>query len=255
MADWINWALGLLTPAQWDAWRNWLATIGALVALSIGALTYRRNVKLKREEQARLVYAKVEHLEFRAPGDQFPTLLHGARMGNGCSGMVNLHELNPSTDRWDLALAVQPILQATVIIHNGSKELVGPARVQLIHGVTREVWDTFSIQIAEIEPESDYVVEFTWINEHHPGFAPAATTIIFRDSSGQWWRRVRSEPIERIHNDPENGALPPKERIAARAMQEASGIPEENRVKEPKVGPIVRWHRLWRRVRGKSPIP
>jgi hypothetical protein len=251
----LDWIFGLLQPAQWDALRNWLATAGGLIALLIAANTYRRNVRVKREEQARLVYSKFIHVEHRYPGDEFPILMNDARVGNGSPGYQHLSSRNPATGKWDLALAIAPLIQTTVIIHNGSKELIGPARVHMVNGGDLTVWDAFSIQVAEVEPESDYVVEFIWVNETHPGQPPLATTLLFRDASGQWWRRLRSEPIERVHNDPENGTLPPKERAAARRQQEAMGIPEEDRVKEPKVGARARWHRMLRRWQGKNPIP
>lgn len=255
MSAWINSCLGLLTPAQWEAWRNWLATIGGLVALLIAANTYRLNVRSKREAQARLVYSKVTDIAMRQPGEQFTTLRNGAQMGNGSPGMERVQQVNQETGLWDLARALAPLLQATVIIHNGSNEIIGPARVNMIHGVSREVWYKFSITVAEIEPDSNAVVEFTWINDAHPGFPPSATTLLFRDSSAQWWRRVRSDPIERVHNDPENTAHPAGEREATRAYQHSIGVPPEQQVAEPRVGPITRWHRLARRVRGKNPIP
>jgi len=77
----IDWFLGLLAPAQWDTWRNWLATIEGLVAIGIATLTYRRNVKLKREEQSRLVYSKSTHVKNHPPGATFNLLPHGALTG------------------------------------------------------------------------------------------------------------------------------------------------------------------------------
>jgi hypothetical protein len=251
----LDWFFALTEPEQWEVARNWLATIGGLIALLIAANTYRRNVKNKREEQARLIYSKITHVEYRNIGDEFPTLLNDARMGTGSPGLAHLNKKNPATDRWDLAVAVAPLIQVTVVIHNGSKELIGPARVQMVNSGLGTVWDTFSISTAEVEPESDYVAEFTWINEFHPGQPGLSTTLIFRDATRQWWRRLRSDPIERVHNDPENGSLPLRERHAARVMQEAMGIPKNQQVKEPRIGLVVRWHRLWRRLRGKSPIP
>jgi hypothetical protein len=36
-----------LTAAEWELSRNWLGTAGGVIALLIGASTYRRNVKIK----------------------------------------------------------------------------------------------------------------------------------------------------------------------------------------------------------------
>jgi hypothetical protein len=42
--------LGLWSPAQWDAWRNWIVAIGGLVALALATATYLRNGKLKNSQ-------------------------------------------------------------------------------------------------------------------------------------------------------------------------------------------------------------
>lgn len=251
----FDWFFALTVPEQWETARNWLATIGGLIALLIAANTYRRNVKNKREEQARLVYSKVTFVASHNPGDKFAGLLNGATVGVGSAGLAHLNEKNPETDRWDLSLATAPVIQATVIIHNGSKELIQNARVQMIHGMTRKLLSAQSMTVAEVEPETNFAIEFVWVNEFDPGQPPLATTLIFQDSSGQWWRRVRSDSIERVHDDPENSARPPHERIETRKYQEAIGVPKERRIEEPQIGPVVRLHRLGRRLRGKSPIP
>jgi hypothetical protein len=251
----VDWLLALMTPSQWDAWRNWLATIGGLVALLLATNTYRRNGKIKREEQARLVYSKVTHVEMRARGTTFPLLMNGAQIGTATEGRAHVMNPDPSAAEKRVGFALEPLLQATVIVHNGSKELIGPARIQMVHNGIGKVWDSFSQSVSTIGPESDFVFDMTWINEADPGFPPLGTTVIFRDASGQWWRRHLSEPVERVHDDPENYGLTPTERISARAQQKAQGIPEALQVKEPKVGVSVRWHRFWRVRRGKSATP
>lgn len=250
-----NWTLGVLTPVQWDSLRNWLTTIGGLVALLIAANTYRRNVRVKREEQARLVYTKVTHVEHHMPGATFPLLPNGARIGDACPAVQIVVNTDPDAEHGSLGLALAPIIQATVSVHNGSKELIGPARVQMVNGGNDQVWDEFSIGVDAVEPETEYVVDFTWVNEFHPGQPSLATTLIFRDSSGQWWRRHRSEPIERVHDDPENLGPTAKERIAIRRYQQSIGISSEQQIAEPELSWLVRWHRSWRKVRGKSPTP
>ena len=201
VAHFLDWLLGLLTPAQWDSWRNWLATIGGLIALSIATLTYRRNVRLKREEQARLIYSKTTDVELRNPGDRFPILPNGAQVGTGSPG-VKINTLAALGGKgWrSESEALTSLLQATVVVHNGSKELIGPIRVEmLVSGKPI----TSSIGVAEIEPETDFVLDFLWVSP--PNRVPSLeSTILFRDSSAQWWRRQRSQPIERVHNDPEN---------------------------------------------------
>lgn len=222
----VDWILGPLTPAQWDAWRNWLATVGGLTALLLATNTYRRNGKIKREEQARLVYSKFTHIEHHLPDATFPMLPNDATTGIGSPGVPRVTNPDLDAEHKLLGFAIAPLIQATVVIHNGSKELIGPARVQMVNGGTGRTWDEFSIGVGAIEPESDCVADFTWINEVHPAQPSLATTVIFRDASGQWWRRHRAEPIERVHDDPENNGSTLTERVGIRIQQEAMGIPE-----------------------------
>ncbi|ROQ41542.1 hypothetical protein EDF46_0923 [Frondihabitans sp. PhB188] len=251
----VDWFFGLLTPTQWDAWRGWLTTLGGLLALPVATSTYLRNGRIKREEQARLVFSKFTHVENHNPGSTVPLLPNGARVGNACAALGLINNPDPDSEEKMLGVALLPLNQTTVIIHNGSKELIGPARVQIVNGGTGRTWDDFSISVGAIDPETDYVVNFTWENDVYPGMPALATTVIFRDASGQWWRRHRSEPIEHVHDDPENAGPTPAERVTIRANQQAMGIPTEHQLVEPNVRLRVRWHRFWRARAGKSPIP
>jgi hypothetical protein len=181
-----------------------LATVVGLVALVIAAYTYRGNVRIKREEQARLVYSKITHREYHDCGAKFPLKPNDARFTNGSLGVQIRVNRDPLAEHKELGIAIQPLIQVTAVIHNGSKELIGPARVQIVDVGKGKVMDEFSMRAHAVDPESDWIVDFTWINEIHPNQPSLETTLIFRDASGRWWRRHRSEPIERVHDDPEN---------------------------------------------------
>lgn len=252
----IDWLLGLLTPAQWDAWRGWLTTLGGLVALFVATSTYLRNGRIKREEQARLVYSKHTHVDLYEVGQTFSLKSPAADSGQVIEGAADV-VMNPdstSAERW-LGLALQPLIQVRVVIHNGSKELIGPARLQVLNAGNGLIWEDFSIKVDAVGPETDYVVDAVWINSFHPGMPSLATTVIFRDASGQWWRRHRSEPIERVHDDPENSGPTAAERSRIRQQQSDQGVLEAERIQEPRPTAAVRLHRLLRRWKGKSPTP
>jgi len=122
----------------------------------------------------------------------------------------------------------------------------------MANGGNGKVWDDFSISVNAIDPESDYVVDFTWINEFYPGAPSLATTVIYRDASGQWWRCHGAEPIEDVHDDPGNMGPTPTERVRIRRQQVAMGF---DPMAEHNVSHRVRWHRFMREPRGKSPLP
>ena len=242
--------LDFLTAPGVDGLRNWLATIGGLVALLIAANTYRRNVRNKREEQARLVYSKFTNIAHHNVGDLVELLPDGAQIGSGTNG----GQIEQSTVPGEPAKlrVLVPLIQVTAIIHNGSKELIGPAQIQMVNTGRKLVYDTFSVVVGAIEPESNYTVNFSFHNADHPGFPGLGTTLIFRDASGQWWRRHLGEPIERVHDDPENANHTPAERAAWAANAKSWGTEPSP---EPALTRRVRWHRYWRKRRGESPVP
>lgn len=238
--------LELLKDVPWETLRTWAATLGGLVALFIALCTYRRSVRLKREEQARLVYAKVVHVKEYNPGDFIKFTDHGAR-----TGVSNAAVAMERGEAGTVFVAKEPIIQAVIAVHNGSKELIGPAKVQLVNRGTSTVFDLSHI-MGLADPESETLAELTVSNIVAPGWPPLGATVIFRDASGAWWRRHLAEPIEAVHDDPENWIRGPLEREAARAVQIAEGL---SPMKEPTVSLRVKWHRFKRRLRRKPPIP
>lgn len=233
-------------------WPDWIAAIFTSLAFVVAAVSYAFAIKDRREAQARLVYSRVTHVEFIEAGAELELLPHGAKIGNGFGTTIIMPTRSEDKAR---GLALSPLGHVTAEIHNGSNELIGPARIQMVNGATGKAWDTFSISVAAIDPESSYVVDFTWPNELHPGQPSLGTTVIFRDATGRWWRRHMSEPIEHVHADPENEGPPPKEREGIRAYQRRIGVPEHQLIPEPRVSLRVRWRRLLRRLRGRPSIP
>ncbi|MGW9632218.1 hypothetical protein ACWGST_16090 [Agromyces sp. NPDC055520] len=251
----MEWFFGLLTPAQWDALRNWLTAIGGLAALFIAVITYNGNVRNKREEQARLVYADITRLKQREVGEEAHDRgALGVRQGiHPAAKRVALPPDQRTGEMRSAWIVERPALDLVATVHNRSKELIGPIRLQLTAG--DDVIQDPSARIEAIEPESEYSVQFILPNPVHPAFQVPRATILYRDASGRWWRRHRAEPIERVHSDPENAGPTPAERIRIRKQQAAIGIAEADRIAEPRVSLGVRWHRFWRRARGKSPLP
>lgn len=114
------------------------------------------------------------------------------------------------------------------------------------------MWDEFSISVEAVDPESDSIVSFVWPHGDHPAYPSLGSTVIFRDASEQWWRRHLSEPIEEVHDDPDNTGLTPAEREIFRKQQVAMGF---DPMPEHTVTLRGRWHRFWRKRRGKTPLP
>ncbi|MFJ6950885.1 hypothetical protein [Micromonospora aurantiaca (nom. illeg.)] len=220
------------------------------MAFMVAAISYWRSTQIRREEQARLVYSKHIAQNFHEPGTEFEMLASGARIGKAVGGIELMQSTSPNeTARYR---ALVPVIQLTAAIHNGSKELIGPAKIQVVNTGRKKLYSSFSLVVDAVDPESDHTVEFVWPNVDHPGQPGLGTTLIFRDASGRWWRRHVAQPIEAVHDDPENDAYAPTERANAAARARAMGVEPSP---EPKVSLRVRWHRFWRKRRGRSPIP
>lgn len=239
------------TGISLGTWPEWIAAIFTSLAFLVAAVTYMRAAKANRESQARLVYASFTKISEHGPGEQLELLGEGVDIGGG-EGYTIVPPVNHPVDKATM-LTVAPIIRATVRIHNGSKELIGPFKLMIVNSGTGKLFDRVSMVYGPIEPESDKLIDFSVINEVWPNSPSISPTIWFRDSSGRWWRRHQYEPVEAIHDDPNNTA----DTAAERAQRDrnvllmgGTGLPPE-----PKPPLRVMWHRFWRRMRGKSPIP
>lgn len=239
--------LGNVTAGSWP---DWVAAICTSLAFIIAARSYARDVRNRRESQARLVYAKIIHVEFLDGGTEFEMLPHGAKIGASGGGAAILPPKSPGEH--SRQLAILPLIHATAAVYNRSNELIGPLKVQVVNVGRALTYEDFAVPIGTMEPASEYVVDFTMPNHDHPNQPSIGTTVIFRDASGRWWRRHLAEPIELVHNDPENDAPTPVERAAYARNARAMGLTP---TADPKVPIIVRWHRFWRKRRRKSAIP
>lgn len=236
-----------LPQATWEFILNIATAIGGLVALVIAVSTYLRNSKAKREAQARLVYSKIEIINtFDKDKEFLPTAPGGISTSTGAA-TYSSNRLGGFL--WN---SVIPVYQAKVLVCNKSEELIGPVKVQMVNSGNGKTWETFSIIIGTIEPNSNSEVEFVWENEVFPNRFGLQPTIIFRDSNSSWWRRMGSEPIEKVHNDPENSRPTPWEREISAKRAQAIGW---GSTPEPRLPFNVKCNRFLRKMKGKPPIP
>lgn len=219
------------------------------MAFLVAALAYRQSVHLRKESQARLVYAKITHITEFMQGETLDPLPNGARIGNGSTAVAYL----PDASGGSTPIATRPGLQATVKVHNGSAELISPIKVQIVDlGLNKIIDDTCIVTGGPVEPGSDYVVSFTVANSHYPGSPSIGAKLLFRDASGRWWSRYLMDPVEEVHNDPENFTYTAAERAGFAANALSMGLTPSP---EPKVLWPVRLQRFRRKIQGRPPIP
>lgn len=239
-----------LTSPAWDGLRNWMGTVGGVVALLIAALTYRRNIKLKREEQARLVYAEATRISRHEAGirlDNIPSLQGGATQGAGGEGLGQIDEQG---NRFGVLPTAQ--LQVTITVLNESKEIIGPVRIEIIDPMTGVLNRNPHLVFRSVRPGQSAIGELRI--RAVDAWSSAAPSIVFRDAGGEWWRRTAVEPVERIHDDPANFAWndpnrgPSRRKVTGNVWAVSEGA-------DNKVRLSTRWHRFWRGRAGKTPIP
>jgi hypothetical protein len=189
-SQWVGSFLGALSPAQWDAWRNWLATIGGIIALLVAIRTYRRNVQLKNEEQARKVYAEVQAVANREPG----TVVQGD------TSIQLHHEVGTwekvTEEAWRFT-TTKPWRSYRYEVTNGSDEIIGPLTFMEQHAYQDGQHRGFSKREMVLKPGASIQIQsiFPGSNEDLPA---SLFIITFRDSAGRWWSREGTEPVRAV---------------------------------------------------------
>jgi hypothetical protein len=139
----------------WGTWPQWVSAIVSSLAFLVAALSYRRSVRHRTEEQARLVYSRIRHIRFHDVGATFDVLPDGATQGVS-SGGVALER--PTTSGPAINRALVPLIEVVAVVRNMSKELIGPVKLQVVDGGAGKIYDRFCSINNAVEPESEWVV-------------------------------------------------------------------------------------------------
>lgn len=189
---------------MWDALSDWLGTLDwgdvpgwtglilAGVAAVIALVTYRHSVTVRREAQARLVYATRVETVWIAAGEPWET---GDVMGSTFQGMTTILGGPPRL--------TMPGVNVRVALHNGSDEPLPQASIQIYdYGLEKpaSAWAMFGV----VPPRSSSEQWVLFHDEHGSPARQGAYTVYlaFRDSSGQWWERKEGDIIKRLKRDP-----------------------------------------------------
>ncbi len=228
-------------------WPDWLAAVGTSLAFLVAGLAYARDVRTRREAQARLVYCKITRVMSCGAGLQLPLLMDDARMGFGDARTRMVQD-----DFGDaIEELLEPAVRLIVEIHNGSDELLPAAYVQPVDPSGHRRWE-FRVGSGPVDPRSVAVVQLTCTNPAHPDQPSFAPRLAFLDAGGRWWLRQAAEPPSRVHPDPAGVLFGAGDRRTAAGNAVLLGISPSP---EPKVTVTMRWHRLMRRLRRQPPIP
>lgn len=226
--------------ASWSSIIGLMASLATVLAFIIAAASFAVAARARREQQPRLVYARLADIQYLPQGA--PLQVEGPELDT-----VTLIKasMKPDTISPLGYIAQEDLAQVTIEVCNGSDELISPARLHLVNIGRRVAYSDFSMPIPFVEPGTRKRLCFivpvpsAFVQS---GFGPLIT---FRDSGGRWWRRYWSEPIRRLPADAETGLETRQEREATRHFQETMGIPPENQVAEPKITLWMRLKRAW----------
>jgi len=178
-----------LTDPVWIEARGWIVAAGGLFALAVATRTYRMNSREKRESQARKVWVEQS-------GSSRTELW--LRQGDG--SFVNLGEDSPRwLDRvWDGSAGDERIKDVTHwAIHNDGDELVDEVQLEVeLHRQDGRAAETHRRTRAPLPPGGVATAEVDLWNTHSGDVI--TWSVLFRDPSGQRWRRRNARPLERL---------------------------------------------------------
>lgn len=178
-------------------WPDWIIATGTTAALLVAAFSYRHSVTLRREATARLVYTQVASLEAAAAGStlRFREEVLLTWIDDGAVKYQD-HPYKASYR------AEKNMIIKSFRIANASAEVIGPLMVRPVDpnhnpGVTDAV-----ILVDVIPPGDDILVGFAFDRNSSNDFKAINLALTFRDTGGNWWRRLSTSPIELLHKVP-----------------------------------------------------
>lgn len=232
---------------------DWIGTVASAttaLAFVLAAITFFRSERSRRQAQARLVWSRLEPRMWQA-GQSIPP------SGAPVSVVTpDVYRDLPGQASEGIVPEGRAALQALVTVVNDSAEVVGPVLVQLVdasnggrYGGPREIpQGSESWMVQSVEPGGEAVCSITVLSVG----GAAYPSILFRDASGRWWRRIAHGPVEWVHDDPANIVWNHPARVPTMKRREKFWSKWPPR-QTPKASTLL-W-RLWRRVTGKSAIP
>lgn len=169
------------TMLDWGSVPEWFAAVGTVAALGVAAFAYRHDVWHRQRAQARLItigwHLSPEPVKLTAHKTTAAISFYGGNVVGPLRFIGEDGNLRPIEDGWLHGL----------IIRNASDEMLPEARVM----VGDEVYSL--PRGGAVGPEESEEVAFAY-----PGpklhFLPG---VAFMDSTGRWWRRLWTFPIER----------------------------------------------------------
>ncbi|MBY6061015.1 hypothetical protein [Microbacterium esteraromaticum] len=180
-------------------WATFAATTFAVIAAgaalyyshranALSREIYREDVRVRNEAQARLVYARKQREIIYRKGQEI-VADNDATMSETRGGLLGTtnETQSPGATR-----ALEDLMVVEVVIHNDSKEVIGPFQVRLHDVIAGEPLTTsYGTEVVLAGKTSD-PIQFA-VPRFDGNYVP---DISFRDSAGLCWSRRGYEPIQ-----------------------------------------------------------
>ena len=176
---------------DWGNVPGWTSAGVTSIAAAVAAVTFWRNERVRRQAQARLVYATVDRLQRFRDEEMIP----------GAEDLLMQGYLTPTSgasgrDWPDGYIADGDWARAEVKVHNLSDELVSRWGVVLRDVQAGDVYGLADHVHGHAVPGGVTTRVYLFpLEEWVPG--DAEVTLYFRDASGQWWERHETDPIRK----------------------------------------------------------
>lgn len=210
-----------VTALDLGSWPEWITAVVAFLALIGAALSvyfahravrtsreannitlaaYQDDVKERREAQARFVYALNEIPQLHHPGEvmQWPDTIKMTAANGPVFVPGSLRSIGGGITEATVAAEIR---STTVTVYNRSDEIVAGWMVSLYDRANGQPVGGVGVgenALPLLPGDSQTVrIDLLFDPSHHPHVGPV---VEFRDSSGRFWRRRGSEPIELIRD-------------------------------------------------------
>src|SRR5699024_3213680 len=103
---------------------DWIQALAPAATFLIAAAALLADFRVRRQQQARLVYARVSQIEYHSPGDLLTETVSADQMGLLSATVANRHDAAYGAS----LQALEPAVVVTARVHNLSQELLPMAR-------------------------------------------------------------------------------------------------------------------------------
>lgn len=200
-ASLYRWLVEPQAAASLPAAALWVGFAIAVVTAVVAVATYVTNSLERRRAQARLVYAKIIHLQDYEVGDDVSYELDFGALTIVTEPGAVAQYLRPHPSRTGVVLTgrtLRTAVRVAVEIRNESDELLlgwWPALYD--YGLKRHYLGILRDALPPVEPRASAVLILIAVNPHGAGTSPGLSVdIAFRDSVGRTWQRRQGAPIE-----------------------------------------------------------